>query len=185
MPLVVAPTIQTVLAKLRTLVLAVVPAGVEVVQGMDNRVSPPPRDPGYVRMTPILQQRLRTNVDAYDDPAQPPGPPFTVGTRAMEQGTKITVQLDCYGPTGEDWAVMLSTVLRSEYACDVLAPDVAPLYADEPKVSPYVDGERQYEPCWIVGAVLQYNPVTSTPQEFADTLDVNPIINVDVEYPPT
>ncbi len=185
MPLVVAPTLETVYTKLRTLVLSVVPAGVEVVQGMNNRVAPPARDPGYVRMTAVLQQRLRTNVTTYTDPDQPPTPPFIDGVAALEQGTKLTVQLDCYGATGADWAAMLSTVLRSEYACDVLAPEAAPLYADEPKLNPYVDGEKQYEPCWIVGAVLQYNPVTSTPQQFADTLAVNPIINVDVEYPPT
>lgn len=178
MPLVVVPTLETVFTKLRALVLEVVPAGVDVVQGIDNRVPAPPYDPGYVNMTAVLSQRLRTNVSTYVDPI------VTPGDVNMEQGTKLTIQLDCYGANAGDWAAMLCTVLRSEWACVQLAPEAAPLYADEPRQSPFVDSARQYESCWIVGAVLQYNPVTSTPIEFADSLDVT-LINVDERYPPT
>lgn len=179
MTLAVSPTLQAVYTKLRALVLAVVPANVEVVQGIDNRVPAPPRDPGYVVMTAVLEQRLRTNVGVYDDPNIIPND----GTLALEQGTRLTVQLDCYGAAAGDWAAQLSTVLRNEYAVDALAPDCAPLYADEPRLDPFVAGERQFEQRWIVGAVLQYNPRTVTPQQFADTLNVE-LIEVDEAYPP-
>jgi hypothetical protein len=46
-----------------------------------------------------------------------------------------------------------------------------------------VNGEEQYEERWIVGANLQYNPVVSTPQQFADTLEAT-LINVDEAFPP-
>lgn len=177
MPFTTAPTLSAVYTKLRALVLAIVPAGVEVVQGVDNRVPMPAASPGFVNMTAVLQQRLRTNVDTYVDPVTTPG------DVNAEQGTRLTVQLDCYGADSANWAVMLSTLLRSDYACTQLAPDAAPLYADDPRMLPLVDAEKEYEQRWLVGAVLQYNPTTSTPIEFADTLEAE-LVNVDERYPP-
>jgi hypothetical protein len=176
-PLTVSPTLSAVYTKLRAFVLAVVPANVEVVRGIDNRVPMPPASPGFVNMTATLQQRLRTNVDTYVDPVTTPG------DVNAEQGTRLTIQLDCYGADSGNWATMLSTLLRSDYGCTQLAPDCAPLYADEPRMLPLVDAEREYEQRWLVGAVLQYNPTTSTPMEFADTLDAD-LVNVDEQYPP-
>lgn len=184
MALTVTPTFETLYTKLRALVVAVVPADTPVVQGLGNRTSMPPAGAGFVVMTATLQQRLRTNVDTFVDPPQPPEPPFVVGEDRAVVGMKVTVQLDCYGPVAGDWASMLTNVLRSEWGCDQLAPEAAPLYAEDARMAPLVDGERQYEQRWIVGAVLQYNPMTSTPLEFADTLEVDPIINVDEQYTP-
>ena len=178
MTFVVTPTQEQVYEALQPLVLDAVPDNVEVIQGLDNRVSMPPADPGFVAMTSVLQQRLRTNIDRYEDPI------VTPGNLNAEQGTRLTIQLDCYGATSGDWAVILSTLLRSDYAVGRLAPDVAPLFAEEPRLAPLVDSEKQYEQRWIVGAVLQYNPVTVTPIEFADTLQVD-LVNVDERYPPT
>ncbi len=48
--------------------LAILPAGVEVVAGQDNRV-PEPEGADFVVMTPIGRQRLATNIDAYADNA--------------------------------------------------------------------------------------------------------------------
>lgn len=183
MSLTTTPDLTAVYTKLRALVLAVVESGVEVIQGLGNREPWPPASPGFVVMTAIAQVRLRTNVDTYDDPTQPPGPPFTVGTRSMEQGTQLTVQLDCYGVNSGVWAAQLSTVLRDPYGVDALAPDCAPLYAEDPRMAPLVDDEKQYAQRWIVGAVLQWNPATVTPQEFADTLDVT-LVEIDERYPP-
>jgi hypothetical protein len=170
MPLTVAPTLETLYTRLRALVVAVVPAGVQVVQGLPNGVSMPPASPGFVAMTAVLSARLRTNLDTYNDPAQPPEPPYVVGSVAAEMGTKITVQLDCYGATSGDWAAMLTTILRSEWGVGQLAPEVVALYAEDDRMAPLIDAERQYEKRWIVGAVLKYNPTTSTPKEYAGTL---------------
>lgn len=179
----VSPTHEDVYTKLRAFLATVVPSGVAIIQGLPNRTSMPPADPGFVAMTATLLQRLRTNVDAYDDPTQPPGPPFIVGSVAAEMGTKLSVQLDFYGALSGDWAAMVTTLLRDEYGVNQLAPSCAPLYAEDARMAPLVDSERQYEQRWIVGAVLQYNPVTSTPMEFAATLDVE-LVNVDERYPP-
>lgn len=179
----VAPTQDDVYVALKAFLATIVPTGVVIIQGLPNRASMPAADPGFVAMTATLLQRLRTNVDAYDDPAQPPGPPFITGTVAAEMGAKLSVQLDFYGADSGDWAAMATTLLRSEYGVEQLAPDCAPLYAEDARMAPLVDAERQYEQRWIVGAVLQYNPVTSTPIQFAATLDVE-LVNVDERYPP-
>lgn len=180
MPLVVAPTLQNVYEPLGDFVTAVVPANVVVVQGLPNGVSMPPADPGFVCMTAVLMDRLRTNVDTYADSGDP-GP--DQGTVSPEQGVKLTIQLDCYGALSADWAAMLTTLLRSEYGCDALATVGSVLYADDAKMAPLIDSERDYEQRWIVSAVLQYNPVTSTPMQFADSLDVE-LIETDERYPP-
>ncbi len=49
-----------------------------------------------------------------------------------------------------------------------LAPDCAPLYIDNARRMPFVTGEEQYYPRYSSTAVLQYNPVTAIPQQFAD-----------------
>jgi hypothetical protein len=54
------------LTALRSFLLSVLPAGIEVIRGQDNRVSEPDGD-DFVVMTPMLRTRLETNVAAYDD----------------------------------------------------------------------------------------------------------------------
>jgi len=58
---------QTIKA-LRSFLLSVLPAGIEVVRAQDNRV-PEPVGPDFVTMTPTLRGRLETNVDTYEDVA--------------------------------------------------------------------------------------------------------------------
>jgi hypothetical protein len=176
MPLAVSPTLTDLYTKLRVLVVNVVPVGVEVIQGLDNNVPMPPASPGFVAMTAVLMHPHRTPVQTFD--MNNPNP----NALSIEQGMTVVVQLDCYGALSADWAAMLATLLRTEYACTLLAPH-APLFAKDPMQAALVNAEAQYEKRWIVEANLQYNPVVSTPAEFADTLEVN-TINVDVSYPP-
>jgi hypothetical protein len=124
-----------------------------------------------------VQSRIMTNLDRWS--------PQDLDPQAIEieQAIRLAITLNCYGSASSDWAVMLSTVLRDEYAIAPLLPILAPLYTDDPMFAPLVDGEEEYEARWIVPAFLQYNPVTSVPQQFADTVDAN-TINVDVSYPP-
>lgn len=131
----------------------------EVVDGQDNRV-PPPAGPDYVVITPRAQARLSTNIDEYD---------LEAGETARGQHTRADVQVDLYGPSSAEWAVVVSTILRSEWAADALV-SCQPLYSDDPVQLPLADGEEQYEQRWMVRAVLQYNPSVLTPQQFADTL---------------
>lgn len=177
MTLAVSITLDDIYTKVGDFLESVLPAGVEVIQIPQNRVATPEPDPGYVGMTLSLQGRIMTNLDQWDaaDVA-----PTEIN---ILQAVRLTMQLDCYGADSGNWAVILSTVLRDEYGITALAPVVAPLYCDGPRFAPLVAGEEQYEQRWIVGAVLQYNPVVSTPMQFADTATVG-LINVDEAYPP-
>jgi hypothetical protein len=234
------------LTALRSFLLAVLPAGVEVVRGLDNRV-PEPAGANFVVMTPIMRERLETNVDRYDGldietltfaaltnipslgdqvsnsgatasgivsaisglnvvvlPAT--GSYFAVGdtvtdtTAALPIGTvtavsyggkaslqpmKVTVQLDIHGPASADNAQIISTLFRDEYGVTQFSTsgfDVVPLYADDPKQLPYLNGEQQIEERWSIDAVMQTNPVVTTPMQFMDAISVN-VISVEAVYP--
>jgi hypothetical protein len=54
------------LTALRSFLLSVLPAGIEVVRGLDNRVAEP-AGPDFVTMTPLFRERLETNTDTYED----------------------------------------------------------------------------------------------------------------------
>lgn len=170
----VANTLTDVYTKLGAFVAAMLGLDPgQVVQGYPNRVAMPLGP--FVLMTGITKKRLRTNVDNYQsttDPAPAPGPV------TAEQGQQITVQLDCYGPQASDWSDILSTLLRDNVGCLALAPVCQPLYADDPIRAPLTNAEMQYEDRWIVSALIQYNPVTTTAQEFATALGPVGVIDV-------
>lgn len=189
MTLTVSPTQQNVYKVLGDFIAVVtgLTAG-QITQGLPNRTAMPPAAPGFISMTAVVTRRLRTNIDSWDEVADDP----TAIT--AEQGTELRVQLDAYGAASGDWAVQLSTLLRDDFGCVALAgvdgggiplnpPICQPLYVQEPRMAPLVDSEDQYEQHWIVEAVLQYNPVTATPMEFANEASVT-LINVDKAYPP-
>ncbi len=176
------PTLDDIYTKLRAFLRTIVGDDVEVMQGLGNRV-PLPAGP-FVAMTAIMQLRLATNQDAYTDEPDDTVPSVPVGLRSIQQNTRIDVQLDFYGADSGNWAAMASTLLRDDYGCEMLAPAAQPLYADDAKMAPLVTGEEQYLQRWIVTATLQYNPVTTLPQQFADAAVVD-LINVDERYPPT
>ena len=48
--------------------LSILPVGIEVIEGQDNRV-PEPKVANFVVMTAILRPRLSTNIDNYADAA--------------------------------------------------------------------------------------------------------------------
>lgn len=62
MTVTVSPSQAAVQATFRLLLLSVLPAGVEVVEGQDNRV-PEPESPDFVVMTVLSGYRLSTNLD--------------------------------------------------------------------------------------------------------------------------
>lgn len=53
------------LTALRSFLLSVLPAGVEVIRGQVNRTAPPKG--AFVVMTPLTRRRLSTNVDEFND----------------------------------------------------------------------------------------------------------------------
>lgn len=59
------PSHLEIQAALRTALLAILPDGVEVIEGQGNNVAEPPAD--FVVMTVIRRERISTNVDTYQD----------------------------------------------------------------------------------------------------------------------
>ena len=166
MSVMVTPTEDDVLTILRTFILSIVPAGVEVIQGQVNRV-PEPLGDDFIVMTPVNRNRLSTNVGSWDRT----GPDPTEITAAYN--TEFMCQLDLHGPNASDYGSTLSTLFRDEYACDLMAgTGVQPLYATDGKQMPFINAESQYEDRWVLTVSLQITPAVSTPMQFADTLDV-------------
>lgn len=172
----VAPAQDDVYTAVKALIVAVLGLdSAHVIKGYPNRVAMPSGP--FVAMTMVSSHRLRTNQDTWDTTAIAP----TV--LSYETGMEVMLQLDVYGPAAGDWAQELTTLWRDGYACDALAPTCQPLYSDDPRRMPLVNGEDQYEDRWTITARLQYNPTVTTPQQFADAASVT-LINVDKEYPP-
>ena len=200
-----------VLACLRAFLLGILPAGVEVVRGQDNRV-PEPLSPDFVKLTPLGQARLGTNFESFQD-LYADG--IADGFRSITEPTQFTIQCDFHGPNSTDNLQLFTTLFRDSYACDAFAaftfagPDLAalpgggttvddesgfaimtssaisaqPLYTSEPRQVPFVNGEGQYEYRWSVDAEIQINPVVNITQDFAAALKVG-LISVDEQYPP-
>lgn len=181
--LAISLTEEDVFVALTTFLGDILPGNIEIVRGQDNRV-PEPKGPDFVVITPILRQRLATNIVSTSDG-------FLTGdaqTRTDMQKTQLTIQLDVHGPNSADMAQIVSTWFRSEIASahfEASGVDVVPLYESDPRQIPYLNGEQQIENRWVVDLVLQANIAIDTTQEFADTLAVSGIINVDAAYPPT
>jgi hypothetical protein len=174
MPATISLTESQIFKALRSVLLGILPAGTEVVQGQQNRVAEP-KGADFCICTPILRTRLETNRDTFTDAplATPP-----IGTRDSLAPTQVTIQLDVHGPASADNAQMISTLFRDEYATIEFARlpyDVQPLYADDPRQIPFESGEQQTEERWSVDVVLQANPVTGTAQDFADVVTVTTI----------
>jgi hypothetical protein len=113
------------------------------------------------------------------------------GAKTVTEEVEVSVQIDFHSADlsgGGDMARVVSALFRDEFAAAQFAGQspnygVSPLHADDPRQAPFVNAEQQYEWRWTVEALLQANVVVSVPQQFADSLAVQPI-NVDAAYPP-
>jgi hypothetical protein len=166
------PELSAVAARVGAFLASIVPLGTPILQGPLNRVPQP--SASHILFTYLFEQRLRTNESTY---APPITPAPAAGTRDVEQGTELHLQFDFYAADGDmqtvaKWAAAVSTLWRDEYGAAALAPEAAPLYIDSAQGAPLALGEKQYVGRWISTAVLQFNPVTTVPQQFADTLAV-------------
>lgn len=167
------PIPPDVFAPLRAFIRAfIVPAGTEVVQGLDNGVPMPLG--GYVLMTLVLQTALSTNRHTYDG----------VDEQTVETSVQLDVQLDFYGPSAASWAVQAVQLLRDEIGCTALKPNASPFYCSDPMQAALTTAEQNYLDRWIATLSLQYNPVTTVPQDYADSASVE-LVEVDSRFPPT
>jgi hypothetical protein len=150
-----------------------------VVRGQDNRVAEPLGE--FAVIAAMGRERLATNVVRYAD-----GWPEAPGQRMDRVSTELVFTIEIHGESSGDRAQILTSLFRSEVACDFFARsgiDAAPLFCDEPKQMPFTSGEQQVEQRWAVDAHMQVNPVVTVEQDFAGTLDAG-LINVDAAYPP-
>lgn len=159
-------TNDDVFTALRAFILDVVPAltGANVRQGQENRAPMPP-GPDFVIMTPQDRAGLATTVRAYR--------PLD-GMRDTTRSTQAGVLLNFYGPNATDNGQVFNTLFRDAYGCDFMRSyGVQPLWCDDGRQMPLVDGEKQYTSRWMVHALMQLNPTVSTSQTFADTVTVS------------
>ncbi len=161
-----------ILATLRAFLLDILDPAVEVVKGQVNRV-PQVTSPDYIVITPGLRRPLSRPIATMAGDALEPD------EAAYKQPTECSYQLDVYGPDGAD--TVAGITFPKFFAASTLA--IQPLYPEDPKKVPYVNAEAQYEDRWVVDAILQANPVTTTVQQYADTVAVG-LIEVDATYPP-
>jgi hypothetical protein len=166
---------------LRSWIKDVLPAAVEVVRGDNNRVPSPKND--FVVLSHINKRMIEWPTETYTDDFVET---LTItGTEVITntQPIDFSIQVDCYGANSGDYSTMLAILWSTSQACSFLDPlGIQPLYMDDPKHVPFIDGEKQYEERWVTTAHLQYNPAVSTAMQFTSTAEVE-IVNVDRTYP--
>lgn len=163
---------QEIYTAVRAVLLTVLPAGTEIVQGVQNRV-PMPKS-GWVLMTVVAQKRISTNRGQFSDPAQ---------ATAITMPTQHTVQLDFYGTPALSWATAAQTLFRDPYSTELMPANIQPLYADDPMSIPLIDGENQWESRWKLDVQLQTNPHITIPTQSATEISVS-LVSIDADYPP-
>lgn len=160
------PNEEAFFIAVRAWLLSILPDGIEVFQAQENRV-PEPIGPDFVMMTMRTRARQATNLETWDPQAVDPT------DIEVEQSTRVVMQLDLHGRAGTDFAQTVATLWRSDFACRALAPaGIQPLYADDAKQIPFVNGEKQYENRWVMDIAFQASPMVLAPQEFAAILSV-------------
>ncbi len=110
---------------------------------------------------------------------------IAAGTKSLMQKTEIVYQCDVHGPNSADNAHVISTVAWDSIAGLYFQSNtsgVYPLYSEDPRQMPFINGEDQFENRWVVDIHLQANILTIFPQEFSDAIFVD-VISVDAEYP--
>lgn len=178
--LVLAPDQSAIQTAMRAFLLAVLPDGTEVFEGLDNRV-PEPSNANFVTMTTLRRPRLATNQDTLNEDGD---------AIAMEQSTEIVIQLDVHSDDtsrASDNAQIISTTFRDGYATEFFSdyPGISPLYADEPRLVPFQNAESQYEPRYVVEAHLQADQVVTVPAQSTDSvsLDINNVETDPASWP--
>ena len=159
---------------LRAWILSALPAGTEVIQELDNRVPMPAG--GFVLMNCLNRHPIEWPSVSWDDTA-------TVSAMTIKRPVDFAIQLDAYGPDSADWVTALDTLWMSASTCDALEPyGMDPLYNEDPRQIPFIDGEHQYEHRWCMTVHLQYNPAVSVDMQFATEAEVT-LVNVEATYP--
>ncbi len=170
-------TVDQVIDALADFLAPFVPAA-QIVRAQVNRV-PMPSNPGIV-LTELLQVDLSVPATEY----QPPVDPIpAIGTATIYGPSRIDVQIDFYGAQAGEFCKTVKTAFRSHWGFEHFPANIKPLYTSDGIQAPLVTGEQQYESRWTLTASMQYNPIVTVPQDFADVLVPNKILPADVVAP--
>ena len=164
-------TVDQVIDALADFLAPFVP-GAQVVRAQVNRVAMP-SNPGVV-LTEMLQVDLSVPATEYQPDA---------GTATVEGPTRIDIQIDFYGAQAGEFCKTVKTAFRSHWGFAHFPANIKPLYTSDGIQSPLTTGEQQYESRWTLTASLQYNPIVTVPQDFADTLTPAKVLPADVVAP--
>jgi hypothetical protein len=143
----------------------------EVIAAHDNRV-PMPVAP-FIMIEWNVSKRLATNEVRYSNIV----PETLTGDRNEMQRMQAGFQVDCFGPNSANWANVIATAFRSQAGVEFFQPwdGIDPLYADDPRHVPLIDGEAQYLERWTLNAFFQVNLEITLPQDFVDHAEVTVI----------
>jgi len=173
MPSTINVTEADLFTALRAFLLAVIGSGTEVVKAQENRAAMP-RGP-FISMTPLFIEGLSTTVATYTPDA---------GERHDTRTTQFRVQLDFYGPQASMQAAIVAGIFRTERATELMADGpLQPLYAGEPVQTTMINGEQQFEDRWTLEVFMQFNPIITSSQDFADELHIDRA-EIDGTFPP-
>lgn len=164
-------TVDQVIDALADFLQPIVP-GAEIVRAQVNRV-PMPSNPGIV-LTELINTDLAMPATDY----QPDD-----GTATVQARDRFDVQIDFYGAQAGEFCAVAKAMLRSHWGFSHFPANIKPLYTSDGIQAPLVTGEQQYESRWTLTASLQYNPIVTVPQDFADVLVPNKILPADVVAP--
>lgn len=170
-------TVDQVIDALADFLAPFVP-GAQVVRAQVNRVAMP-SNPGVV-LTEMLQVDLSVPATEYQPPVDPAP---ALGTATIAGPTRIDIQIDFYGEQAGEFCKTVKTAFRSHWGFSHFPANIKPLYTSDGIQTPLTTGEQQYESRWTLTASLQYNPIVTVPQDFADVLTPNKVLPADVVAP--
>jgi hypothetical protein len=150
------------------------PSG-SILQGQQSLV-PPPAPADYIIMTPLRRVTLATNEDG-----------GWVGQSAptsisVSTAIEFVAQIDVFGPNAGDNAHVIQSLFRAAYVYNLFAGsgyNVAPLYPEDPRQAPLIDGEANYEQRWIIDLHLMVTPILTPAMQFADQAKVSILYEAD------
>lgn len=151
--------------EIRSFLLGLFPdAGPQVIIGMQNN-NPLPDN------AVVMQVLFTSNLDEtsiYHDPDE--------GLAHAQNSVEVRLQLDFYGALAEKRSRIVYNTWKSHYGFNAMEL-CKPLYVQSHTRHPYINDSNQYEDRWIMDLALQYNPVVTYPQDYADEtqLNINPV----------
>ncbi len=161
-------SVDEVIDALQAFVLPFMRGG-KVVRAQTNRVTFP--NAPCATLKEILQVDIDTPYLTYNP---------NVGVSVINGPQRIDIQIDFYGLIAGELCMAVKAAFRTVWASDQFPLNIKPLYTSDGLQSPLTTGEQQYESRWTLTASMQYNPIITVPQQFADVAQVFKTDPVDV-----